>query len=88
MGLALLIIRCVHYFMRENSIVSPRQCEPSQYPIFPTEPSAAKYDRLRRLMKESIRKAGGIDRQLLGIGRNGHIVSIEADLQNRFSHRA
>ncbi len=60
-----------HHFMQENLFahvnVAPRNIH------MPDGTIHGNYDRYCASYEEAIRKAGGIDLQLLGIGRNGHI---------------
>jgi glucosamine-6-phosphate deaminase len=60
-----------HHFMRQNLFahvnVNPRNIH------VPDGTIRGNYDRYCASYEEAIRKAGGIDLQLLGIGRNGHV---------------
>jgi glucosamine-6-phosphate deaminase len=60
-----------HHFMQENLFahvnVNPRNIH------IPDGTIRSNYDQYCASYEEAIRKAGGIDLQLLGIGRNGHI---------------
>jgi glucosamine-6-phosphate deaminase len=60
-----------HHFMQENLFahvnVAPRNIH------VPDGTIRGNYDQYCASYEEAIRKAGGIDLQLLGIGRNGHI---------------
>jgi glucosamine-6-phosphate deaminase len=60
-----------HHFMQENFFahvnVNPRNIH------IPDGTISGNYDQYCASFEEAIRKAGGIDLQLLGIGRNGHI---------------
>lgn len=60
-----------HYFMRENFFahvnVAPKNVH------IPSGIERGDYDQYCVAYEESIRRAGGIDLQILGIGRNGHI---------------
>ena len=60
-----------HHFMQENLFahvnVAPRNIH------MPDGTIHGNYDRYCASYEEAIRKAGGLDLQLLGIGRNGHI---------------
>ncbi len=71
LGLSAAHPRSFHYFMRENLFarvnVDPRNIH------IPDGTIRGDYDQYCASYEESIRKAGGIDLQLLGIGRNGHI---------------
>ena len=71
LGLAAAHPQSFHYFMRENLFahvdVDPRNIH------IPDGTIRGNYDQYCVSYEESIRKAGGIDLQLLGIGRNGHI---------------
>ena len=63
--------RSFHHFMRENFFahvnIDPRNIH------IPDGTIGGNYDEYCASYEEAIRKAGGIDLQLLGIGRNGHI---------------
>src|SRR5258708_38152183 len=63
--------RSFHHFMQENLFahvnVDPRNIH------LPDGTIRGNYDQYCAAFEEAIRKAGGIDIQLLGIGRNGHI---------------
>jgi glucosamine-6-phosphate deaminase len=71
LGLGAAHPQSFHYFMQENLFahvnVSPRNIH------IPDGTIRGNYDQYCASYEESIRKAGGIDLQLLGIGRNGHI---------------
>src|SRR5437868_13344189 len=71
LGLGAAHPQSFHYFMRENLFahvnVNPRNVHTPDGTI------RANCDQYCASYEESIRKAGGIDLQLLGIGRNGHI---------------
>src|SRR5437899_357431 len=71
LGLGAAHPQSFHYFMRENLFahvnVNPRNVH------IPDGTIRGNYDQYCASYEESIRKAGGIDLQLLGIGRNGHI---------------
>src|SRR2546421_5708856 len=71
LGLPASHSRSFHYFMQENLFahvnVHPRNIH------IPDGTIRGNYDQYCDAYEESIRKAGGIDLQLLGIGRNGHI---------------
>ena len=71
LGLSATHPQSFHYFMRENLFahvnIDPRNIH------LPDGTIRGDYDQYCASYEESIRKAGGIDLQLLGIGRNGHI---------------
>ena len=71
LGLSAAHSQSFHYFMQENLFahvnVDPRNIH------IPDGTIRGNYDQYCVSYEESIRKAGGIDLQLLGIGRNGHI---------------
>jgi glucosamine-6-phosphate deaminase len=71
LGLAPTHPQSFHHFMRENLFahvnVDPRNIH------IPDGTIRGNYDEYCSLYEETIREAGGIDLQLLGIGRNGHI---------------
>jgi len=71
LGLSAAHPQSFHYFMRENLFarlnINPRNIH------IPDGTIRGDYDQYCASYEESIRKAGGIDLQLLGIGRNGHI---------------
>jgi glucosamine-6-phosphate deaminase len=71
LGLPAAHPRSFHHFMRENLFahvnVAPRNIH------IPDGTIRGNYDEYCASYEEAIRKAGGIDLQLLGIGRNGHI---------------
>jgi len=60
-----------HYFMQQNFFahvnVAPKHIH------IPSGTERGDYDQYCAAYEESIRQAGGIDLQILGIGRNGHI---------------
>jgi glucosamine-6-phosphate deaminase len=60
-----------HYFMQEN-LFAHVNINPHNIHI-PDGTIRGDYDQYCKSYEESVRKAGGIDLQLLGIGRNGHI---------------
>jgi glucosamine-6-phosphate deaminase len=60
-----------HHFMHEN-LFGHVNVNPLNIHI-PDGATRGNYDQYCASYEESIRKAGGIDLQLLGIGRNGHI---------------
>jgi glucosamine-6-phosphate deaminase len=63
--------RSFHHFMRENFFahvnIDPRNIH------IPDGTIGGNYDEYCASYEEAIRKAGGIDLQILGMGRNGHI---------------
>jgi glucosamine-6-phosphate deaminase len=71
LGLSAAHPRSFHHFMRENLFahvnVAPRNIH------IPDGTIRSNYDQYCASYEEAIRKAGGIDLQLLGIGRNGHV---------------
>jgi glucosamine-6-phosphate deaminase len=71
LGLPAAHPRSFHHFMQENLFahvnVDPRNIH------IPDGTIRGNYDQYCASYEEAIRKAGGIDLQLLGIGRNGHI---------------
>jgi glucosamine-6-phosphate deaminase len=71
LGLPAAHARSFHHFMRENFFayvnVDPRNIH------IPDGTIRGNYDQYCASYEGAIRKAGGIDLQLLGIGRNGHI---------------
>jgi glucosamine-6-phosphate deaminase len=71
LGLSPGHLQSFHYFMRENFFahvnIDPRNIH------IPDGTIRGDYDQYCASYEESIRKAGGVDLQLLGIGRNGHI---------------
>src|SRR5260370_3763778 len=71
LGLPAAHPRSFHHFMRENLFahvnVDPRNIH------IPDGTIRGDYDQYCASYEEAIRKAGGIDLQLLGIGRNRHI---------------
>jgi glucosamine-6-phosphate deaminase len=71
LGLPAAHPRSFHHFMRENLFahvnVAPRNIH------IPDGTIRSNYDQYCASYEEAIRKAGGIDLQLLGIGRNGHV---------------
>src|SRR5207302_4651514 len=60
-----------HYFMQEN-LFAHVNVNPCNIHI-PDGTIRGNYDQFCASYEESIRKAGGIDLQILGIGRNGHV---------------
>ena len=60
-----------HHFMRENLFAHVNVDQRNIH--IPDGTISANYDQYCASYEEAIRKAGGIDLQLLGIGRNGHI---------------
>jgi len=71
LGLSAAHPQSFHYFMREN-LFAHVNIDPRNIHI-PDGTIPGDYDQYCASYEESIRKAGGIDLQLLGIGRNGHI---------------
>src|SRR6266404_3024735 len=71
LGLPATHSQSFHYFMREHFFsrvnVNPRNIH------IPDGTIQGNYDQYCASFEEDIRKAGGIDLQILGIGRNGHI---------------
>ncbi len=71
LGLPAAHPRSFHHFMQENLFahvnVDPRNIH------IPDGTIRGNYDRYCASYEEAIRTAGGIDLQLLGIGRNGHV---------------
>ena len=71
LGLPATHSQSFHYFMREHFFsrvnVNPRNIH------IPDGTIQGNYDQYCASYEEDIRKAGGIDLQVLGIGRNGHI---------------
>ena len=71
LGLPAAHSRSFHHFMQENLFahvnVDPRNIH------IPDGTIRGNYDRYCASYEDAIRKAGGIDLQLLGIGRNGHV---------------
>jgi glucosamine-6-phosphate deaminase len=71
LGLSAAHPQSFHYFMQENLFahvnVDPRNIH------IPDGTIRGNYDQYCGSYEETIRKAGGIDLQVLGIGRNGHI---------------
>jgi glucosamine-6-phosphate deaminase len=60
-----------HYFMQENLFAHVNVNSRNIH--IPDGTISGKYDQYCASYEDAIRKAGGIDLQLLGIGRNGHI---------------
>jgi glucosamine-6-phosphate deaminase len=71
LGLSAAHPQSFHYFMQEN-LFAHVNIDPRNIHI-PDGTIRSNYDEYCASYEESIRKAGGIDLQLLGIGRNGHI---------------
>jgi glucosamine-6-phosphate deaminase len=71
LGLSATHPQSFHYFMREN-LFARVNIDPRNIHI-PDGTIGGNYEQYCVSYEESIRKAGGIDLQLLGIGRNGHI---------------
>src|SRR6266571_4111368 len=71
LGLSAAHPQSFHYFMQENLFahinVDPRNVH------IPDGTIRGNYDQYCASYEEAIRKTGGIDLQILGIGRNGHI---------------
>jgi glucosamine-6-phosphate deaminase len=71
LGLPAAHPRSFHHFMQKNLFahvnVDPRNIH------IPDGTIRGNYDRYCASYEDAIRKAGGIDLQLLGIGRNGHV---------------
>jgi glucosamine-6-phosphate deaminase len=71
LGLAANHPESFHYFMRENFFAHVNIRPGNTY--IPDGKVSGDYEKYCAAYEESIRKAGGIDLQLLGIGRNGHV---------------
>src|SRR5467141_4562586 len=71
LGLPAAHPRSFHHFMQEN-LFAHVNADPRNIHI-PDGTIRSNYDQYCVSYEEFIRKAGGIDLQLLGIGRNGHI---------------
>ncbi len=71
LGLPATHSQSFHYFMREH-FFSHVNVDPRNIHI-PDGTIPGHYDQYCAAYEEDIRKAGGIDLQILGIGRNGHI---------------
>jgi glucosamine-6-phosphate deaminase len=71
LGLAADHLESFHYFMRENFFAHVN-IRPGNTHI-PDGKVSGDYEKYCAAYEESIRKAGGIDLQILGIGRNGHV---------------
>ena len=71
LGLAATHSQSFHHFMHEN-LFAHVNIEPRNIHI-PDGTIRGNYDEYCASYEETIRQAGGIDLQLLGIGRNGHI---------------
>jgi glucosamine-6-phosphate deaminase len=71
LGLPAAHPRSFHHFMREN-LFAHVNVAPGNIHI-PDGTIRDDYDRYCASYEEAIREAGGIDLQLLGIGRNGHV---------------
>jgi glucosamine-6-phosphate deaminase len=71
LGLAPTHPQSFHHFMRDN-LFTHVNIDPRNIHI-PDGTIRGNYDDYCASYEEAIRKAGGIDLQLLGIGRNGHI---------------
>jgi glucosamine-6-phosphate deaminase len=71
LGLPASHAQSFHYFMHQN-FFSHVNIPPDNIHI-PDGAIGADYDQYCRAYEQAIRDAGGIDLQILGIGRNGHI---------------
>jgi glucosamine-6-phosphate deaminase len=71
LGLSATHPQSFHHFMREH-LFAHVNVHPSNIHI-PDGTIRGNYDQYCASYEEAIRKAGGIDLQILGIGRNGHI---------------
>lgn len=71
LGLSPAHLQSFHHFMREN-LFGHINLDPRHVHI-PDGTIRGNYDEYCAAYEATIRKAGGIDLQLLGIGRNGHI---------------
>jgi glucosamine-6-phosphate deaminase len=71
LGLSATHPQSFHHFMQEHFFAQVN-VDPSNIHI-PDGTIRGNYDQYCTAYEEAIRKAGGIDLQLLGIGRNGHI---------------
>ena len=71
LGLAADHPESFHYFMRENFFAHVNVSSANMH--IPDGKIGANYEKYCASYEESIRRAGGIDLQILGIGRNGHI---------------
>ena len=71
LGLPAAHSQSFHYFMREHFFSHVNVSPPNIH--IPDGTIPGHYDQYCASYEEDIRKAGGIDLQILGIGRNGHI---------------
>jgi glucosamine-6-phosphate deaminase len=71
LGLAADHPESFHYFMRENFFTHVNVSSANMH--IPDGKIDGNYEKYCASYEESIRQAGGIDLQILGIGRNGHI---------------
>ena len=71
LGLAADHPESFHYFMRENFFAHVKVSSANTH--IPDGKIGGNYEKYCASYEESIRRAGGIDLQILGIGRNGHI---------------
>ena len=71
LGLSAIHPQSFHHFMHQNFFSHVNV--PAANIHIPDGTITANYDRYCRSYEETIRDAGGIDLQILGIGRNGHI---------------
>jgi glucosamine-6-phosphate deaminase len=71
LGLSAVHPQSFHHFMHQNFFSQVNV--PATNIHIPDGTITANYDRYCRSYEETIRDAGGIDLQILGIGRNGHI---------------
>jgi len=71
LGLAADHPESFHYFMRENFFAHVNVSSANMH--IPDGKIVGNYEKYCASYEESIRGAGGIDLQILGIGRNGHI---------------
>ena len=71
LGLSPAHLQSFHHFMREN-LFAHVNLDPRNIHI-PDGTIRGNYDEYCASYEAAIRKAGGVDLQLLGIGRNGHI---------------
>jgi glucosamine-6-phosphate deaminase len=71
LGLSAIHPQSFHHFMHQNFFSHVNV--PATNIHIPDGTITANYDRYCRSYEEGVRDAGGIDLQILGIGRNGHI---------------
>jgi glucosamine-6-phosphate deaminase len=71
LGLAADHLESFHYFMRENFFAHVNIRHKNTH--IPDGKVSGNYEKYCAAYEESIRKSGGIDLQILGIGRNGHV---------------